>query len=137
MRIALRHERGFDRRPFAVRKRHRLPLCFHTETVTRATLPWNALFAVPVLHTRSIVRPLIRMRLRLARRWRRLMLDRGSTRSPQTLLRDDSAMGPELVLGFPSHGAPEGLSDGPEFWRAKYACELKLSSFSWPGEWFS
>src|SRR3954447_9675868 len=114
MRIAFRHARGVDRRPFLVRNRHFLPLCFHTATVTRFTFPWNALFDVPVLHTRSMVRPLSSTRRRVARRWRRLMLDRGCTLSPQRELRDDSAMAPD-VFGCPVQGAPDGVSDGPDF----------------------
>src|SRR3954470_18557231 len=102
MRMGLRHDRRFERRPFFVRKRQRLPLFFETKTVTFATLPRNALFDVPVLHTRSIVRPLIRKRRRVARRWCLLMLERGSTRSPHTELIDESGVA-GATFGLPLH----------------------------------
>ena len=64
------------------------------------------------------------------------MLERGATLSPQTELCDERAIAPDS-FGVPSQGAPAGVSEGPDFCREKYACELKSSSFSWPGEWFS
>src|SRR4051812_37676603 len=105
MRIGLLHERAFDSRPFAFRNRHLLPLFFETVTVTFATLPRKPLFEVPVLHTRSMVRPLSCTRRREARRFRLLMLDRGVSRSPHTAFVEDSGVAPD-VFGCPLQSAP-------------------------------
>src|ERR1700712_5026868 len=75
-----------------------------------------------------MVRPLSAIRRRVARRDRRLTLERGATRSPHTWFPAPVGVGP-VFCGLPCapvHVPPAGVSGVPPFWSATYACEPKL-----------